>query len=66
MKIKKKVAILMAAYEGEKFIFDQISSILEQKNVEIKIFINLDKSNDRSFSIITILSKKYQFIKLIS
>ena len=56
----------MAAYEGEKFLIDQISSILEQKNVEIKIFINLDKSNDRSFSIITSLSKKYQCIKLIS
>ena len=39
----------MVAYEGEKFLIDQISSILEQKNVEIKIFINLDKSNDRSF-----------------
>jgi len=66
MKIKKKVAILMAAYEGEKFLIDQISSILDQKNVEIKIFINLDKSNDRSFSIITSLSKKYKCIKLIS
>ena len=49
MKIKKKVAILLAAYEGEKFLIDQISSISEQKNVEIKIFINLDKSNDDVF-----------------
>ena len=39
MKIKKKVAILMAAYEGEKFLIDQISSILEQKNVRGIILI---------------------------
>ena len=46
------VAVLLAAYNGEDWLNDQINSIIEQQDVKVKIFINLDKSNDTSLKII--------------
>lgn len=52
MKKKKRVAILMATFNGEKWLKYQINSILKQKNVDIKIFIRDDKSTDNTIKII--------------
>ena len=41
-----KIAIILAAYNGMKYISIQIESILRQVNVELKIFISVDKSTD--------------------
>ena len=38
----------MAAYNGQPFITEQISSILNQKKVEIHLFISLDPSTDQT------------------
>lgn len=40
------VAVLMSTYNGEKYISDQIKSILNQSSVNITIFIRDDGSND--------------------
>ena len=53
-----KVAILMPVYNGEKFLKKQIISILNQKNVEITIFVSVDQSTDNSLEIIESLKKK--------
>ena len=37
-----KVAVLLAAYNGMKWIKEQINSILYQKNVNIDIYICVD------------------------
>ena len=46
------VAILLAAYNGEKWILDQLNSILFQNNINIHIFISIDLSDDNTLNII--------------
>ena len=48
---KPKVSVLLAAYNGELFIEDQIKSILQQRNVELSLFISVDKSKDNTIKI---------------
>lgn len=48
-----KVAVLMAAYNGQDFIEEQIESILSQKNISLRLFISLDRSIDGTYEIIT-------------
>jgi len=43
------VAVLLAAFNGIKWIEEQIESILSQKNVSIKIFLSVDVSNDGTY-----------------
>jgi rhamnosyltransferase len=47
-----KVAILLASYNGENWIVDQIKSILNQINVSIDIFVSIDFSTDNTFQLI--------------
>lgn len=42
----KKVQVLLSSYNGEKFIREQIDSILAQKNVEVELLIRDDGSTD--------------------
>lgn len=48
----KKIAILLAAYNGEKWIKEQIDSILSQKEVDVTIYVSLDLSTDITISIL--------------
>lgn len=43
-----QIAVLLAAYNGEKFIQKQIESILAQENVHVTIFISIDHSVDET------------------
>ena len=63
---KKDFCILLAAYNGEKFLKKQITSILNQNNVSLDIFISLDKSSDNSLDLIRKIQKKNSNIFLIS
>jgi len=47
-----KIAVLLAAYNGEKYISEQIDSILKQKDVLIDIYISDDASTDNTKQII--------------
>jgi rhamnosyltransferase len=42
------VAVLMAVYNGVQWLPSQVESILSQKNVEVQLFISIDKSTDES------------------
>lgn len=57
--MKPRIAVLLAAYNGEFYISEQINSILNQVGVELTLFISLDKSSDRSFSICDDFSKEF-------
>lgn len=46
------VSILMASYNGEKYIGEQIQSILGQTFQDFMLYINDDHSNDETFNII--------------
>ena len=47
-----RVHIMMATYNGEKFIKEQINSILKQTYTDWKLFISDDNSEDNTISII--------------
>lgn len=59
MKNKGKVAILMATYNGDKYLTEQIDSILNQSYKNWELFISDDGSTDGTFSIINNYCNKY-------
>lgn len=48
----KKVLIIMATYNGEKYIEEQLDSILRQKDVQLSILVRDDGSKDRTQQIL--------------
>lgn len=52
MEKRPKIAVLMSSYNGEKFIKEQIDSILSQKDVDVTLFIRDDGSTDKTIEII--------------
>jgi rhamnosyltransferase len=60
-----KVAVLLAAYNGERWIEEQITTILKQNNVFLDLYISLDLSTDNTLNIITKLTEQYYNIKLL-
>ena len=53
-----KVAVLMATYNGEKFLAEQIGSILNQESVDVYLYIRDDHSSDGTIDLINALQKK--------
>ena len=49
---KPKVAVLMSAYNGEKYISEQINSILQQTYQNLVLYIRDDGSSDNTVSIL--------------
>ena len=48
----EKVQILMSTYNGEKYLKEQIQSILNQEQVEIELLVRDDGSNDDTIKIL--------------
>ena len=46
------IAVLLAAYNGEQYINEQLNSILNQEGVQLSIFISVDKCNDSTLCIV--------------
>ena len=58
-----KVQVLMSSYNGEKYIEEQIKSILNQQNVEVSLLIRDDGSNDSTQKILSkIMDKRIKCI----
>lgn len=53
-----KVQILMSTYNGEKYLKEQIDSILNQEDVEISILIRDDGSTDKTTTILENIAKE--------
>lgn len=47
-----RVAILMATYNGEKYIRQQMDSILAQENVNVSVFVRDDHSSDTTVDVV--------------
>ena len=60
----KKVAVIMSTYNGEKFVSEQLDSILNQTYSNIEIVVRDDGSKDNTVNIIKEYQKKYNNIKL--
>jgi len=59
------VVVLLSAYNGIKWIEEQIISILSQKNISIEIFISVDLSNDKTYEWCQDLARKNSYIKVL-
>ena len=62
--MEKKVTVLISTYNGEKYIKEQLDSILNQTYSNIDILIRDDGSKDSTVEIIKEYQKKYNNIKL--
>lgn len=62
---RNQVAVVMSTYNGEKYIREQINSILTQEDVDIHLFIRDDGSKDSTLSIIKEFDMKYANIHLM-
>lgn len=58
----KKIAVLMSTYNGEKYLREQLDSILNQKNVEVSILIRDDGSTDSTIYLLDAYKNKYRNI----
>ena len=63
---KAKVAFLLEAYNGMKYLDKQVSSILDQQNTDITLYINIDKSEDGTEEYIGELADKNKNIKVLA
>lgn len=45
---KEEIIVLLSSYNGEKYIEEQIETILAQEGVVVKLFVRDDGSNDRT------------------
>jgi rhamnosyltransferase len=59
------IAVLLAAYNGEQWIEEQIATILNQKGVWLQVYISLDVSTDNTLPIINRLLRQYPQITLL-
>ncbi|SHN11306.1 glycosyltransferase [Halanaerobium congolense] len=60
----KKVQVLLSTYNGEKYLTQQIESILQQKDVKISLLIRDDGSEDNTVNILKKFKSKYDSIEL--
>lgn len=60
----KKISIAMCIYNGEKYLKEQLDSIINQTYTNIELIIVDDCSFDKSREIVKEYKKKYDFIKL--
>lgn len=58
-----KCLVLMTTFNGDKYLEEQLQSILNQKDVSVDIFISDDKSSDNTITILDEYVKKYNNIK---
>ncbi|EOB2814296.1 TPA: glycosyltransferase [Vibrio vulnificus] len=63
--LSNRVAVLLAAYNGEAYLREQIETIINQVDVSVDIFISLDTSTDNSLELLRSLSSKHTNIKLL-
>ncbi|MBO2915116.1 glycosyltransferase [Enterobacter sichuanensis] len=61
----KKIAILLAAYNGREWLEEQLTSILKQLDVEVEIFISIDFSQDETLSLCECFATKERRIHIL-
>ena len=60
-----RVEVLMATHNGEKFISEMLSSLENQKGVEIDLIVSDDNSTDKTLDIVTSYAKKFKSLTII-
>lgn len=60
-----RVAVLLAAYNGMKYIATQVESILAQKEVEVTLFVSVDLSTDGTNQWVAVLAGRNQQVVVL-
>jgi rhamnosyltransferase len=60
-----KIAVLLASLNGGRWLPEQIRSILDQRDVQVEIFVSDDGSSDGSLEWLTLLSEEHHRVKLL-
>ena len=58
----KKIAVILSTYNGEKYLKEQMDSLLSQEGVDITLFVRDDGSTDRTVEMIQSYSDKMDFL----
>ena len=61
----KEIQVLLSSYNGEKYIKEQIDSILAQKNAEVQLLIRDDGSSDGTRQILKEYADKYANVSVV-
>lgn len=62
-----RIGVLLSAYNGEKYITQQVKSIMNQNNKDhITLLIRNDGSTDNTYNVLNDLSKEYSNIRIIN
>ena len=61
----KRVKVLMSTYNGQKYLREQIDSILNQQEVEVSLLIRDDGSRDDTLTILSEYSSKYLNVEVV-
>lgn len=56
---KPSIAVIMSTYNGEKYLREQLDSILNQKDVNLDLYVRDDGSVDGTAEILNQYSKRY-------
>lgn len=62
--MKKTVQVLLAAYNGQDYLCEQLDSILAQKHVRVSLLVRNDGSTDQTGRILAAYEKKYPNISV--
>ena len=65
MKNKTTVAILLTTFNSEKYLREQLDSILKQKNINVVIYISDDGSTDGTAEALDTFAKSDRRIKIL-
>ena len=57
-----KIAVIVSTYNGEKYLEEQLESIVKQDDVNVDIYIRDDGSTDRTINILKKYSEQYENI----
>lgn len=57
-----KIAVVISTYNGEKYLEEQLDSIINQENVDVDIYVRDDGSEDNTINILKLYSQKYNNI----
>jgi glycosyltransferase involved in cell wall biosynthesis len=61
----KEVDVLLATYNGEKFLPEFLDSLAKQENVRIHLFVSDDNSVDSTLEIVTSYKKYFESIEIL-
>ncbi len=62
---RNSVAVLLAAYNGKAFIDEQLDSILNQRGVDIHLFISVDLSTDGTYEWCKIFEEEHENVTVL-